>query len=122
MTSQLPGSVRPSTTLLAAEMPRALLELGTTAALRRLLAHLPVGDGHPVLVLPGFTADDNSTRLLRGWLREKGYQVHGWRLGINLGPTPRILEGLLQRLDGLRRLHSNQPISLVGWSLGGIYA
>jgi pimeloyl-ACP methyl ester carboxylesterase len=79
------------------------------------------GDEHPVLVLPGFTADDRSTGPLRQVLRDQGYRVHGWRLGRNLGPTPKVVEGLLERLDELHGRHG-RPVSLIGWSLGGIYA
>jgi pimeloyl-ACP methyl ester carboxylesterase len=92
------------------------------AALRPLLARAPRGDGHPVLVLPGFTADDLSTRPLRRFLRDLGYQVHGWRLGRNVGPTGAIVNGLRARFGELAERHRGELISLVGWSLGGIYA
>ena len=88
------------------------------APLRRLL---PRGDGHHVIVLPGFGADDRSTRPLRLLLRALGYHSHGWRLGDNVGPTPQILAGLYGLLA---RIHGDAaaPVSIVGWSLGGIYA
>ena len=88
------------------------------APLRRLL---PRGDGHHVIVLPGFTADDRSTRPLRLLLRDIGYHSHGWRLGDNIGPTPEILVGLRSLLE---RIHADAagPVSIIGWSLGGIYA
>lgn len=74
-----------------------------------------------MLVLPGFTADDLSTRPLRRFLRSLGYQVHGWGLGRNVGPTPRILDGIAARA---REVHgrTGEHFSIVGWSLGGIYA
>ena len=88
------------------------------APLRRLL---PRGDGHHVIVLPGFAADDRSTRPLRLLLRDLGYHSHGWRLGDNVGPTPAILAGLHALLE---RIHGDAaaPVSIIGWSLGGIYA
>jgi pimeloyl-ACP methyl ester carboxylesterase len=58
---------------------------------------------------------------LRRYLRSLGYHVHGWRLGRNQGPTERIVSGLESRFTDLRELHG-APISIVGWSLGGIYA
>ena len=75
----------------------------------------------PVLVLPGFTASDQSTRPLRGVLRRKGYSVHGWGLGANVGPHPHVLEGMERRLTELFERYGAK-VSLVGWSLGGIYA
>ena len=76
------------------------------------------GDGHPVLVLPGFTASDTSTWYLRNVLRAKGYAAHGWGLGTNIGPHPRIVRGIQRRLLGLAERHG-RTVSLVGWSLGG---
>lgn len=90
------------------------------AAAGPLLARGPRGDGHRVLVLPGFTADDRSTRPMRWFLRRLGYRPSGWRLGRNLGPTQRVLQGMAERFDALSA--DGAPISLVGWSLGGIYA
>lgn len=103
------------------EGARSAAELSGTAALLPLLRRAPRGDSHPVLVLPGFTAGDGSTRVLRRFLRDRGYFVHGWRLGTNLGPTDRVLDGLYQRVRDLVASHGG-PLSLVGWSLGGIYA
>ena len=107
--------------LLAAELPRAVFELGLLAMSRPLLAASPSGDGHPVIVLPGFFAGDRSTGILRGFLRERGYSVHGWRLGRNTGPTRRILAGLEDRFRTVSERHGRK-CSLVGWSLGGIFA
>jgi pimeloyl-ACP methyl ester carboxylesterase len=112
---------RPSYLLLALEGPRAASELAVLAAARPLLAQAPKGDGHPVLVLPGLRADDRSTLPLRRYLRRLDYHVHGWGLGANVGPTDSIVDGIRQRV---RTLHDryDEPMSLVGWSLGGIYA
>ena len=100
---------------------RALFELGAFLAASPLLRAVGRGDRHPVLVLPGFTADDYSTVPLRNVLRARGYWTHGWGLGRNLGPTERVLDGIHKRLEELARRH-DEPVSLVGWSLGGIYA
>jgi pimeloyl-ACP methyl ester carboxylesterase len=115
-------AVRPPSILLGAlEQQRALAELvgfGMSLPLFRLM---PTGDGHPVLVLPGFMADDASTAALRSVLRSRGYRVHRWGLGRNLGPRASVVDGLVGRLDAIHR-ESGQSVSLVGWSLGGIYA
>ncbi|HEY5662653.1 MAG TPA: alpha/beta hydrolase [Ilumatobacter sp.] len=100
---------------------RAVFELGAVAAASPLLRIVGRGDNHPVLILPGFLAGDSSTLPLRSILQSQGYWVHGWRLGRNLGPTADIVEGLVERLDELHERH-DRPVSLIGWSLGGIYA
>jgi pimeloyl-ACP methyl ester carboxylesterase len=82
---------------------------------------MPRGDGHPVLVLPGLLADDLSTRALRVVLRRLGYEVHGWGLGRNIGPTAACVEGMRDRIDQLHDEHG-RAVSLIGWSLGGIFA
>jgi hypothetical protein len=112
---------RPSELLLALELPRAAGEIGVLGPALPLLRRAPRGDGHPVLVLPGFTADDLSTRILRWFLRDRGYFVHGWRLGPNLGPDARITSGLRDRVRAVADRHG-RAMSIVGWSLGGIYA
>jgi pimeloyl-ACP methyl ester carboxylesterase len=100
---------------------RALLELAALLPAYPFLARAPSGDGHPVLVLPGFMASDFSTRVLRRFLRDRGYAAHGWKLGRNVGPTPETVVGLGQRFLDLRQRHGRQ-LSLIGWSLGGVYA
>jgi pimeloyl-ACP methyl ester carboxylesterase len=111
---------RPSLLYLAAEWPRSAVEYAWLQAARPVLARAPRGDGHHVLVLPGLVADDRSTRPLRWFLRDLGYQVHGWRLGTNV-PSPDMADRLQALLD---RLYEADPrkLSIVGWSLGGIYA
>jgi pimeloyl-ACP methyl ester carboxylesterase len=111
---------RPGLGLLLLE-GRAVLELAALLVAYPLLRRAPRGDGHPVLVLPGFMASDFSTRLLRSFLRDRGYAAHGWKLGRNTGPTPETVAGLVQRLHELRRRHDRR-VSLIGWSLGGVYA
>src|SRR5262249_44830577 len=86
-----------------------------------LLGRAPRGDGHPVLVMPGWLAGDGSTRALRWFLRDRGYHAHAWRLGINHGPTPEVVAGVRDRLHALHARHARK-VSLIGWSLGGIYA
>lgn len=100
---------------------RAPAEFGASLAALPWLAASPRGDGHPVLVLPGFMASDLSTRPLRRLLRGLGHDAQGWRLGRNLGPRGGVLATLQARVLELADRHGG-PVSLVGWSLGGLYA
>ena len=100
---------------------RASTEFAQWRLAKPILDRLPAGDGQPVLVLPGFTADDRSTFELRRLLRRLGYRTYGWKLGNNVGPTKRIAEGLDARLLEVAA-KEERPITIVGWSLGGIFA
>jgi pimeloyl-ACP methyl ester carboxylesterase len=86
-----------------------------------MIASAPRGDGHPVLVLPGLGASDTSTRPLRWFLDRLGYRTHGWGLGRNAGPSRRVSAALDDLLAALVDEHG-RCVSLVGWSLGGVYA
>ena len=116
-----PDESRPSPLLLLLE-GRALWELASLPlAMPWLAARVPHGDGHPVLVLPGLLAGDASTLPLRRFLKGRGYQVAGWGQGHNFGPRAGVLDRMRETLA---RLHarSGRKVSVIGWSLGGIYA
>jgi len=116
-----PTAIAPSRALLLLE-GRAIPELfGFAAALPTLTALAPRGDGQPVLVLPGLATGDRATGAMRRFLRSKGYPTHGWRMGLNLGPRPGVEQGLIHRVESLADRYG-RSVSLVGWSLGGIYA
>lgn len=100
---------------------RILFEMTAFLAASPLLRAAGRGDRHPVLVLPGFTTSDASTQPLRWVLRSQGYWTHGWRLGRNMGPTDRVIDGIHDRLGLLSERHGC-PVTLIGHSLGGIYA
>jgi pimeloyl-ACP methyl ester carboxylesterase len=112
---------RPSARLFLTEPARGLAGLVALPLAAGWLASAPRGDGHGVLVLPGLLASDMSTGLLRTYLRALGYQVHGWGLGRNIGPTDAVLDELPRALAALAA-RTTRPASVVGWSLGGIYA
>ena len=121
MTATAPHSIKaPSRLLLLAE-GRAVWEGAAAFALWPLLQLAPKGDGHPVLVLPGLVASDLSTKLLRSYLRGRGYDTQGWGLGRNFGPRRGIEKGMLDKLVSMHA-QSGRKVSLVGWSLGGVYA
>lgn len=113
----------PSLGLAFLELPRAMLELSALSATAPLLSLAPHGDGHTVLVLPGFTASDRSTALLRRYLKRLGYDAQGWELGRNLGPKSIGHEGeVLAELVARMHRGSGAKISLIGQSLGGVMA
>jgi pimeloyl-ACP methyl ester carboxylesterase len=113
-------SLPPSRHLLMLEA-RAIYELGAFYAMAPLLRLAPGGDGHAVLVLPGFGASDFSTGPLRTFLRRCGYRAHGWRLGANLGPRAGVEENMHKRLEWLSEQYGSK-VSVIGWSLGGVFA
>lgn len=115
------GLKPPSKLLLALEL-RTLPELGGfLASLPFLSVAARSGDGHPVLVLPGLVTSDNATIALRRFLKSKGWDAHGWELGRNYGPLPGIERRLVEKVEALSEA-SRRKVSLVGWSLGGVYA
>ncbi len=100
---------------------RAPSEFGVFAALAPAMTLFPRGRRRRVLVLPGFVSGDSSTLPLRAHLRSLGHRPVGWRLGLNLGPTKFIFDGIFDRLE--REVErAGEPIPVIGWSLGGIYA
>ncbi len=112
---------RPPHPLLALTEGRAVFELAAFYATRHLLGMLPKGDGHPVLVLPGFLASDSSTKPMRRLLNQLGYDAYGWKLGRNVRvDLARVHE--MERL--LLDIHAKtgRKVSIVGWSLGGVFA
>ena len=111
----------PSLALLATEPLRALLEF-CSAKVGQLT---PVqGDGHPVVVYPGLGAGALTTSALRSHLENCNFLAHDWDGGVNTGPAAAFedwLEPLAERVCALHERHGRK-VSLVGWSLGGIYA
>lgn len=76
-------------------------------------------DGIPAMVIPGFIANDRTTMELRRSLAKAGFRVHPWRQGVNWGARPDTLERLKQ---AVHHCGHDEPLVLVGWSLGGLYA
>jgi pimeloyl-ACP methyl ester carboxylesterase len=111
----------PSIALALVEGQRALAELATLPVASPLLSMAPNGDGHPVMVLPGFMAGGGTTVPLRRFLRSKGYEPFCWELGRNLGPKAIGPQGelLAHRLQTVHR-KMGRKVTLIGWSLGGV--
>ncbi len=99
----------------------ALWELSRLALYSPRLLTAPRGHGEPVLLLPGFRADDLSTLPLRGYLMSLGYRAAGWGLGTNDGDLDRLVPRAANVLQGLVQ-RSGRPAALVGQSLGGYVA
>jgi len=119
--TQFPDIEPPSSWLLASES-RAVWELWAGIAMYLPVKHLAQrGDGHPVLVLPGLGATDVSTALLRKFLDDLGYVSYAWKQGRNRGFNDEMAESLLARLHTIHLKHG-QKVSLIGQSLGGVYA
>ncbi|HEX7637152.1 MAG TPA: alpha/beta hydrolase, partial [Burkholderiaceae bacterium] len=96
-------------------------EFAASVAVAPWLRRLPRGDGHRVLVFPGLAANDLSTLPMRLFLRDRGYDAQPWEQGLNLGPREGVLDAARERLRALHAI-DGRPVSLLGWSLGGVYA
>ncbi len=113
------------------ELPRVLHEMSLLLPADRYLKRLGGGQGEPVMVLPGFAADDRSTAILRKYLNIWGYDARPWGIGQNLNPremkdTQSTVAQIDKNLDVLAdqltqlKAETRQKVSLIGWSLGGI--
>ena len=106
-------------TLMEARVP---LEIGAQILSYRFYEkNLPQGNGRPVIVIPGFGAGDFETKMLRQSLRRLGYRSVPWKMGRNMGTTSKNRAHLRSELNRLLDV-SGQKVSIVGWSLGGVFA
>jgi pimeloyl-ACP methyl ester carboxylesterase len=110
----------PGLGLLLAEA-RGIFEFNASLLLSPLLMRAPRGDGHPVLALPGFLASDLSMAPMRRYLTALGYDAYGWKMGRNVGGFARMRTALRDRLAEIHDT-TGRKVSVVGWSLGGVYA
>ena len=112
----------PAWTLFGMEPIRAVLEY---ASMRMMdTTSLPPGDGHPVVVFPGLAADRHSIAPLVNFCERLGYTTYDWGRGLNAGPQGDLhawIDDLARHVGQLVSAH-RERLSLVGWSLGGIYA
>jgi pimeloyl-ACP methyl ester carboxylesterase len=116
----------PSKVLLSIEVIRAIYEYGIGCLLNTPLSYIsPKGDGHPVIVFPGLGTSDSSTEFCRNFLSGIGYDARPWGMGRNLGPQHgmnALTEQLRELVHSVSESAGGQQVSLIGWSLGGIYA
>ena len=115
------GAVTAPGALLMLLEARAPWEYAALLAASPWLKKLPAGDGHPVIVFPGLGAADLTTVPLRSFLRDRGYTPYPWDQGFNFGPKRGVLDGCRELVLRVAARH-RQRVSLIGWSLGGLYA
>ena len=120
MANRHPHTGRPSALNSALEL-RCFAELAVLPWMWPLLSMAPHGDGHPVLLLPGFMGSEVTLIGLEMYLKGRGYAVQTWGLGRNVGFHAKHANALEQKI---RHMHhqSGRQVSLVGWSLGGVFA
>lgn len=114
---------RPPLYLAGLEGWRSFFSATNLATEKKYLKSLPKGDGHPVMVLPGFMAGDFSTVFIRYFLTHWGYAAQPWNLGLNLGLNKyRDVEKRMAKELEKHYIAYGQKVSLIGWSLGGTFA
>jgi pimeloyl-ACP methyl ester carboxylesterase len=112
---------KPHIALALMEMPRLVMELGSLMFSAPWLRRLPKGDGHAVMIIPGFLGNDRLNHSLVRYLKHLGYNAAGWGMGRNLGPDHFAIDELKDRVTDLANT-TNGTITLIGHSLGGLYA
>lgn len=114
--------VKPPHWLLAtSDGARAMYEAASLVYTPSWLATLPKGDGHPVMIIPGFAGDDTYNKPLIMFLKRLGYHAVGWKQGRNLGHSTLEPHNLGLRISKLFH-HEKRKITLIGHSLGGVFA
>ena len=100
---------------------RIFWEFGALLPAWPLLSRAPRGDQHAVMVFPGLTANDVSTAPLRCYLQSLNHSPCCWQQGFNGGARAGVLD---EARDYLARTYRTPgcKVSLIGWSLGGVYA
>ncbi len=113
---QLP---RPALPLTLAEPFRFPLEWAAATTWGRLLPAPRAARPRNVVVIPGFMATDHVTGRLRSALRSDGHRVGAAGVGRMHGLTDPILDGVA---EVARRAAEDGPVTLVGYSFGGLLA
>jgi len=119
-TNQKSKIKKPSFYLYITEVIRAFKDYRRLSSFKKSFKNEFPADGHPVLLIPGFMSSDVSTLPLRRFIKKLGYVAYGWEMERNIGRVEK-LDLLLSRIEKLHEKHQ-QKVSLIGWSLGGVYA
>jgi hypothetical protein len=115
------SSLKPPGPLLLMLEGRAPWEFAATLAATPWLNRLPPGDDHPVIVFPGLAVSDFTTVPMRNFLDARGYTPYPWEQGFNFGPRDGVIEACEALVRDTAERHGC-AVSLIGWSLGGVYA
>jgi predicted alpha/beta hydrolase family esterase len=110
----------PALALLGLEPVRAALEYASMRLMDK--SELPMGDGHHVVIFPGLATDKTSVAPLKHFLQRLGYEACDWGRGFNTGPQGDVDAWLEELADHVAALGDERRLTLIGWSLGGIYA
>ena len=114
-----PPVCQPPTKLLTALEARAPLDWLSVLLYSPHLIFARRGNGAPVMLVPGYMTSELSMRPLKLFLNKIGHNAHDWELGRNRGNVRQDVERVSLILSELYE-HYEQPVSLVGWSLGGV--
>jgi len=81
----------------------------------------PAANPRTLMLLPGFGAHPARLRYMARRLEAAGHKVKRWGMGFNLGASADIIDRIEDRLLAVHERYG-QPVHLVGWSLGGVFA
>lgn len=81
----------------------------------------PAKNPQTIILLPGFATGPTRMRYMAQQLERAGHSTKRWGLGRNWGVAAEAMERLEDRLCDICE-RAGEPVALVGWSLGGLYA
>lgn len=99
---------------------RAPFEFASVVFHATPLRKAPKGAGQPVVLVPGYLADDYSMRPLGAYLRYLGYDVYYTGMGRNMGKVDTDMLRLGGRVESIFNDLGGEKVTLLGWSLGGV--
>jgi len=121
MHDDLPTAAPPSRLSTMLEV-RAPLEWASLLLSAPTLKSAPRGDGRPVILIPGYRANEKSMRPLGRYLGYLGYKVYDWELGRNRGDVETYIRHVGAQSQRISGDLGGARVTLIGWSLGGVVA
>ena len=104
---------------------RSLFQRSSRAFRRTSQGRIYLGEGQPVIVMPVLGGGPASTAELRQVLDGAGFTTYDWGLGVDTGPRDMNLNRWLRKLEEkvIDVFETERAtVTLLGWSLSGIYA